>query len=233
MNRLRPRVCAVLPLKPFGDAKERLATGLDPHGRRIIAEAMARDVLAALPQCELITDVVVISAEPTIEAIAGEVASAILPDTRQGHSEAVMLGTQWALGIDCDAVLMIPGDCPLIDPDEIDDLIERCVTDDTEVAVIPDRMGTGTNALLLRPPDAIVPSFGPDSRARHLGLGLAAGRRTAAIEVPTLALDLDTAEDLLELAERVAAADHSAVNTEQAIAELMTDRRHLPGGYAR
>jgi 2-phospho-L-lactate guanylyltransferase len=175
----------------------------------------------------------VISAEPKAEEIASGVASAVLPDAREGHSAAADLGVKWAIENGCDRVVMVPGDCPLLDPDELDGLLEKCSDQRLDFAVIPDRMGSGTNALVIRPPDSVTPSFGPGSRERHLALGLAAGRRTAAIEVPTLALDLDTAEDLMELAERIADGGHDAINTEQAIANLLTDRRHLPGGYAR
>jgi 2-phospho-L-lactate/phosphoenolpyruvate guanylyltransferase len=227
------RTCAILPLKPFGDAKERLATGLDAGQRKLIAEAMARDVVAALGRCRRIDGVVVISAEPKAEAIAGGLADAVLPDASEGHSAAAAIGADWAIANGFERVVMLPGDCPLLDATELDDLLEQCSEQKLDFVVIPDRMGSGTNGLIICPPDAVKPSFGPDSRKRHLALGLAAGLRTAAIEVPTLALDLDTAEDLMELAERVAAGDHDAINTEQAIATLMTDRSRLPGGYAR
>jgi 2-phospho-L-lactate guanylyltransferase len=227
------KTCAVLPLKPFDDAKERLATGLDPGQRRLIAEAMARDVVATLGRCAGVDEVVVVSAEPKAATIAGEVASAVLPDQRTGHSDAAALGVAWAIEHGCDRVVLVPGDCPLLDATELDDLVDRCRDQRIELAVVPDRMGSGTNALVISPPAAIRPAFGPGSRERHLALGLAAGLRTAEIDVPTLALDLDTAEDLLELAERVSQGGHDAVNTEQAIATLMTDRRRLPGGYAR
>lgn len=227
------RVCAILPLKPFDDAKERLATGLDPAARRMLARAMATDVLAALPRCERVAAIVVVSAEPSIGELADRRASAVLRDDRTSHSDAAGLGIAWALEHACDAALLVPGDCPLIDPDEIDALIEHCGANAVEVAVVPDRMGTGTNALLLTPPDAIAPAFGPGSRERHLETGRAAGRVTEAIDVPTLALDLDTHDDLLELAERLGAGGHEAIHTEQAVASLLTDRRRLPGGYAR
>lgn len=227
------RFCAILPLKPFDDAKERLATGLDPSQRKLLARAMATDVLAELPECQRVNEIVVISAERSIAQIAGERVSAILPDARTGHSDAAAVGVNWALGRGCDGVLLVPGDCPLIDASQIDALIERCVSESIEVAVVPDRMGSGTNGLLLMPPDAIGPSFGPDSRKRHKAIGRAAGRTTAVIEVPCLALDLDTEDDLLELAERVGDGNHHALYTEQAIAALLTDRHRLPGGYAR
>jgi 2-phospho-L-lactate guanylyltransferase len=61
---------------------------------------------------------------------------------------------------------------------------------------VPDRAGSGTNALLLAPPDAIAFRFGRDSRGAHAELA----RRAAAVYLEVggpLALDLDTPEDLL------------------------------------
>jgi 2-phospho-L-lactate guanylyltransferase len=232
MNR-DPKTCAILPIKPFDDAKERLATGLDAGQRRLMAEAMARDVIAALGRSKRIDGLVIVSGEPKVQELAGGSADAILPDAREGHSAAATIGVRWAIENDFERVVMVPGDCPLLESRELDELLDNCSEQRLDFVVIPDRMGSGTNALVIKPPDAVTPSFGPGSRERHLALGLAAGKRVAAIEVPTLALDLDTADDLMELAERVSEGDHQAINTEQAIAALMIDRNKLPGGYAR
>jgi 2-phospho-L-lactate guanylyltransferase len=229
----RVKTCAIVPVKPFDDAKERLATGLAAEQRRVIAEAMVRDVFAAIGRARELDGVVVISAEPKIAEIAEGIADAVIEDARTGHSDAALLGVAWAKDNDFDRVVMLPGDCPLLDPDQLDDLLRRCEDDRIEFAIIPDRMGTGTNALVIQPPDAVAPSFGPDSRQRHIAMGLAASRRVAEHEVDSLALDLDTAEDLMELAERLADGGHDAVNTEQAVAAMLTDRRGLPGGFAR
>jgi 2-phospho-L-lactate guanylyltransferase len=233
MRGRRERTCVILPVKPFDDAKERLATGLAAEQRKLIAEAMVRDVIAALSRAKEIDGIVVVSAEPKLAQIAGDQVDAIIADERTGHSDAAKAGVAWAIAHDFDRVVMIPGDCPLLDADELDALIMRTRADEIEFTVIPDRMGTGTNALVIAPPDAVEPAFGPGSRQRHIAMGLAASRRTAEHEIASLALDLDTAEDLMELAERLSQGDHDAVNTEQAVGTLLTDRRGLPGGYAR
>src|SRR5207302_7322924 len=62
--------------------------------------------------------------------------------------------------------------------------------------IVPDRHGTGTNALLLTPPDALAPSFGPGSCERHARQARAAGVAAEVVEVPSLATDIDTPEDL-------------------------------------
>ena len=82
-----------------------------------------------------------------------------------------------------------------------------------EVVIVPDRHGTGTNGLLLTPPDAIEPSFGPDSCERHRALALAAGAACRLERPPSLLLDVDTGADLLALRERLAGAGISAVRT--------------------
>ena len=67
------------------------------------------------------------------------------------------------------------------------------------VLLVPSRDGTGTNAMLLRPPSAMRPALGPDSRARHLARARRAGLTALTRELPGLALDIDTPADLLAL----------------------------------
>jgi 2-phospho-L-lactate guanylyltransferase len=79
--------------------------------------------------------------------------------------------------------------------------------------IVPDRHGAGTNGLLLRPPDAIAPSFGADSCERHRALALAAGLDCRVQRVPTLLLDIDTGADLDVLRARLAAHPARATRT--------------------
>ena len=60
------------------------------------------------------------------------------------------------------------------------------------MAIVPDRHGTGTNALLLAPPDAIAPAFGPGSCARHADRARRAGHEVAVEPLDSLGLDVDT-----------------------------------------
>ena len=89
---------------------------------------------------------------------------------------------------------LLPGDCPLLDPVELDSSARGirggCV------GVATDRHGTGTNGLFLAPADAIGPAFGPGSRERHLDRARRAGYEAEELDIPSLALDLDTPDDL-------------------------------------
>jgi len=85
--------------------------------------------------------------------------------------------------------------------------------------IVPDRHGTGTNGLLLSPPDAIAPSFGPDSCERHRALALAAGIDARIERPPSLLLDIDTGADLAALRERLAGLDAPAPRTRAVLAQ--------------
>src|SRR5947209_1617015 len=193
------RTVAVLPVKSFDRAKQRLRPGLDSHSREQLAEAMFLDVLEALG-ATAVDEVVVVSDGTAARRIAHEYGATAVEDRDEGHNAAAALGVRAARAVGAQRVLLVPGDCPAIDPTEVDELLERPVSPPSAL-IVPDRHGTGTNALLLTPPDALAPAFGPGSCRRHLDTAPAAGTEAEVVEVPSLALDIDTPEDLGALAE--------------------------------
>lgn len=198
----RGRTIAVLPIKRFGSAKQRLDNGLSDGTRRALAEAMVTDVLIALRRAKYVDEVLVVSGETMAVALAaGYDAAAVIDDPDDiGHSAAARRGVQAAMERGATRVLLVPGDCPALDPAELDELLEDAEgVAAPDVIVVPDRHGDGTNALLLTPPDAIQPAFGPGSRERHERLAAEAGATCTAIAVPTLGLDVDTVDDLAAL----------------------------------
>jgi 2-phospho-L-lactate guanylyltransferase len=192
------RTLAILPVKSFSEAKRRLSSDLAPALRESLAEAMFRDVLDALDATESIEDVVVVTAGPVAAEIAREHEAGVLNDRELGHNAAAALGIEAALRNGFERAVLVPGDCPALDPDELEALLAHPVPPPSAL-VVPDRHGTGTNALVLSPPDALAPSFGPGSRARHVDLGRAAAIPVEVVEVPSLALDVDTPDDLAAL----------------------------------
>jgi len=115
-------------------------------------------------------------------------------------------------------VALLPGDCPLLDETQLDAALGRMRPG--RVGVVPDRHGTGTNALVLCPPGAIAPSFGIGSRARHEGLAREAGAECRIAEPPSLVLDIDTIEDLAVLRAALDARTGGAAHTRGLLARL-------------
>ncbi len=203
---------AVLSVKRFDAAKQRLAAGIDPERRRQLAAAMLEDVLEAVGEARSVTGTILVSCEPAAQEIAARAGAEVIPDPAGGgHIEAARAGIARAEAKGAEAVVLLAGDCPLLDPREL----ERLLTGLPEryVGIVPDRHGTGTNALLLRPPGAIVPAFGEGSCARHVALAREAGVAFGVEELPSLGLDLDTPADVIALTRTLASRPGRARRT--------------------
>jgi 2-phospho-L-lactate guanylyltransferase len=214
------KTIAILPIKAIDDAKQRLRVALDPAPRRALVEAMFSDVLVALRRAKLVDQVLVVSGDRGAQRIAGGYGAMVLEEEDRGHSHAAGQGVARAMELGVDRVLMIPADCPLLDPAELDDLIARPARTPS-VLIIPDRHGTGTNALLLTPPDVLEPSFGPDSQARHARNAAQAGIEVETVAVASLALDVDTPEDLAEVEATLARTHGGAAHTRGMLRQLL------------
>ncbi|MBA3808354.1 MAG: 2-phospho-L-lactate guanylyltransferase [Solirubrobacterales bacterium] len=214
------RTAAILPVKRFVDAKQRLGASVADDLRLELAEAMVTDVLEALEQTAAIEQTIVVTCEQAILDVAGELGAIVIADRlEEGQSAAVSLGIERALGAGIERALCVPGDCPALDPDELETLLglagsnERDESAGPAVVIVPDRHGTGTNGLLLCPPGAIAPSFGADSCERHQTLARAAGVSWTLEQPSSLLLDIDTGADLAELRARLMLAPARAERT--------------------
>ncbi|HEY2715185.1 MAG TPA: 2-phospho-L-lactate guanylyltransferase [Solirubrobacterales bacterium] len=189
---------AVLTVKRFDAAKQRLAAGMEAERRRALAAAMAADVLEAIGEARSVAGTIVVSGEPGARRTAVELGAEVVDDPEDaGHVEAALAGIARAEDAGAETVVLLPGDCPLLDPRELDRLLTGLP--DPYVAIVPDRHGEGTNSLVLRPPGAIVPAFGEGSRARHVAAAREAGIPFAVEQIPSLGLDLDTPADVIAL----------------------------------
>jgi 2-phospho-L-lactate guanylyltransferase len=209
---------AILPVKSFGAAKQRLAESLGAGFRQALAQAMFTDVLRALRRAPELDEIVVVTSDRVAEAAAGGHGVRVLADTANaGQSEAALIGIRHALAEGFERAVLVPGDTPLV---ERDDLARLLAPADPGVVIVPDRHGTGTNALVLTPPDAIAPSFGPGSFVRHVALAEAAGVPHRVERVGALELDVDTPGDLAELAAQLELRRGQAPLTRGALSQL-------------
>jgi 2-phospho-L-lactate/phosphoenolpyruvate guanylyltransferase len=212
------RTIAILPVKSFGAAKQRLGELLARGSRRALAQAMFADVLTALRHVPELDEVAVVTGDRSAEWAARAEGVLVLPDPiEDGQSAAAEIGLRHALAQGFDRALLVPGDAPLLDPAEVSDLLQR---EDQVAAIVPDRHGTGTNALLLSPPDAFEPSFGPGSFERHVANAQVADVEYSVDELPSLILDVDTPGDLAEVARRLEERRGLAPQTHGALSQL-------------
>ncbi|HYM55419.1 MAG TPA: 2-phospho-L-lactate guanylyltransferase [Solirubrobacteraceae bacterium] len=214
------RTAAVLPVKRFARAKRRLGASVADGLRLELARAMVADVLLALERSRWIERTIVVTRERSVALATRERGAIVVEDDAEsGQPAAASLGVRRALAEGFDRVLCVPGDCPALDPAELDALLgppagpQPAGACTAEVVIVPDRHGRGTNGLLLCPPDAIPPAFGPDSCERHRALALAAGVACRVERLPSLLLDIDTGADLAALRDRLTGQTAGAAGT--------------------
>jgi 2-phospho-L-lactate/phosphoenolpyruvate guanylyltransferase len=183
----------LLPVKEFRSAKQRLASALDAATRENLARAMLTDVLHALAQSTVPDRVVVFTASSEVAQMAAEFGFDVtLEAAVNGHSSAVNLMVE-TLSANATQILSIAGDLPKLRAHEIDFVMNNAVE---PLTILPSRDGTGTNGILFLPPASIQMEYGEGSFSRHMSKAAATGHRIAVMNIPGIAFDIDTPEDL-------------------------------------
>ena len=185
----------VVPVKPFGEGKSRLAAVLSPTLRAKFSQRWLTHVLTTATAWAHLAGVAVISRDPAVLSLASDLGALPIIEEGDDLNTALTQASQSVLDQGAEAVLMLPSDLPLLTTEDLGELY-ALAQKGSGVIIAPSHDG-GTNALLLRPPHAIPYSFGVDSFARHMALAEAAGLACHVYNSSTLALDIDHPEDLL------------------------------------
>jgi 2-phospho-L-lactate/phosphoenolpyruvate guanylyltransferase len=209
---------AIVPVKGLTVANGRLDGILSAQERNRLAESLFLDLIVKLPRSRCLDDILVVTADESIARQARWFGHMVLlEDADQGHSEAAAAGARAAMVEGADRVAMLPVDCPMLDIEELDTRIGRSPR---TVLIVPDRHATGTNALVLAPPDIFPPAFGPESCARHVSRARAAGISFALEKIESMAIDLDTPEDFSLLRDKLLLDPQPAPRTAEVLWEL-------------
>jgi 2-phospho-L-lactate guanylyltransferase len=188
-----PRI--IVPHRGLEQAKTRLATSLSPEERVFLASQLLQRVLKVAR--EVTDDVVVISPSRPLREIVEPSGARLAVQRGMGLNEGLEQARFDAVADDIGTMIILHGDLPNLHAADVHALTGALPSDGSAgVAIAPDRAGTGTNALVLRPPGLIHFRFGPGSFARHLAEVDAAGVPLVAVNRAGLAFDLDTPEDL-------------------------------------
>jgi 2-phospho-L-lactate guanylyltransferase len=189
-------VALVIPVKATVGAKQRLASRLSPEQRRMLALAMAGDMIRTATRAMPPSRVVVVTVDEDVTQLAARHGVAVVRDHSGGQSAAVRLGVAWAVERGHNAVATVAADCPLADLADVRALVTAASRPGRFLRCVPDAAGTGTNAAALRPLDCDVWSFGPASLQRHAASAQRYDLRFSVLDLPTLRPDCDRPEDL-------------------------------------
>lgn len=189
------RIWAIVPVKPFRLAKSRLALALDANQREVLSRQFLTHVLRVLNSLPQIERTVVVSRDPAALHLARDEHAFTLQEQGEPNlNHALQLATRWAKAFHVNAVLVLPSDLPKLTATEVAVLLQP--GDHPLVSVVPDRHGTGTNALFVRPPGLLHYQFGLHSLQAHLAQADTQGAEVHVFQLPSIAFDVDEPHDL-------------------------------------
>lgn len=190
---------AIVPVKTFDRAKQRLANVLSEDERRSLMLAMARDVLTCLSTCSNLSGILIVSRAPEADALAQTFATERFAESPDANlPESLEQATQHLVtNFDAQGVIVVPADVPAILPDELDQILAEHET----VTIMPDAENVGTNGLICSPPGRIPYVFDGKSFKPHVDAAYEAGLSPKVVPGTRFTLDVDLPQDLIELCE--------------------------------
>lgn len=185
----------IVPHRGLEAAKTRLAGTLAPEQREKLARRLLERVLSVARQ--VAADVVVISPSAALASVVEPSGARLVVQRGMGLNAGLEQARFDALVDDVETLIVLHGDLPNLHPDDVEALVGALPSDGTPgVAIGPDRAGSGTNGLVLRPAGVIGFRFGTGSFSAHVAEAERAGVPVVAVNRAGLAFDLDTPEDL-------------------------------------
>lgn len=205
----------VIPAKDFHNAKKRLAGLLQPRERSALARATLTDTLTACAHATGLSGIGVVTCDHEVAGLAESLRAEVLWEAdARGQSEAVARGGRECLKRGIPVMLTMPGDIPLLTTADVEELASTAQLPQS-VVLVPNRDDSGTNAVLLKPPDCLPVAFGADSFQRHLRLCREHALTVDVRRMPRVALDIDTPDDLTAFM-----AHRASTHSRQVLADL-------------
>jgi 2-phospho-L-lactate guanylyltransferase len=185
-------------LKRLDRAKTRLDGLLDAPGRARLMRTLLDHTLSEVKGVRSVGDVILVSSDPESAAIASEHGVAHFDDRGLPWNDG--LAAAIAERVTSQAVAIVSADLPLLSAADVEALVDAMPERGISIARARD---AGTNAVAMRPAGAVRTCFGtPGSAAGHAGLAAAAGYDAVIADIPGLALDLDSPEDVRDAVDR-------------------------------
>jgi 2-phospho-L-lactate guanylyltransferase len=186
----------LIPVKDLTRAKQRLANLMTQAERTRLAWTMLETTFASAARAPRADRVAIVTLYPPAIDLAEKFGMEVIIETAQvSESASVDFGSKEAKKRGAQSVLRLPIDLPLITPADIEEIL-KYDQPKPSVVITPSRDGSGTNAILRRPPDLFPSHFGPGSFAKHMDEAERANVECRIVHLPRIALDIDDPADL-------------------------------------
>ncbi|HEX6505882.1 MAG TPA: 2-phospho-L-lactate guanylyltransferase [Terriglobales bacterium] len=188
----------LVPVKNLKSAKQRLAAILDQPARTALAQAMLHDVLESIANCQSRPEVAVVTNDGFASGLADHFGFEIICDeANSSETAAIEMATAVCGARGAKSTLVIPGDIPLIQPQELNQILAAAPERGSVLVPAADRRGT--NAAFRKPASLFPLRFGNDSFKPHLNAARQTGYPCVVLSLPGIGLDVDNPADLRQL----------------------------------
>lgn len=193
-------ITAIVPAKALDQAKGRLATILTETERRELALAMLEDVVRALQSTAAIDEVVVVSPDVEVRAVASALNARPIeePPSVRGINQALSFALE-SLEPKPEAIVVVLADVPEIRASDVTDAIGFLAERGLVICPSHDK---GTGLLAMRPAGLIPFRFGPQSFSLHKREAAAQKLAIEVVRSESIARDIDSPDDLRALMSR-------------------------------
>ena len=188
---------ALIPVKSLMTAKSRLSSFFTQHQRERLVLDMLHHVVCVLLDSELFEQVSVVSSDEQVLEKAYLWGAQAVVEEFHGHNQALQAAALREMSAGVTTLLTISADLPLLTTQEIRCFCEQSLQYD--VVLAPSRDGTGTNAIMVRPPLAVPYVFGTGSLQSYVLAAKQNHLSYSKFQSIGLALDIDTIDDLDEV----------------------------------
>ena len=180
------------------ESKTRLSSILNPESRKRLTLLMLEDVISTLKRSKTLTGIVVVSSSIEVLDLGGSLGCETVREGTRGVglNKAVELGVEYSGRLGAEAVLILPADIPMIDPEDVDGLLLMGFSLEKPYVVVSPSKDGGTNALMLSLPTLINFRFGPNSYRLHLYEAEKTRSNIAVFHSKRVVLDVDDERDV-------------------------------------
>ncbi len=187
---------AIVPVKPLKIGKSRLTNALSDSERFNLNTLLFQNTLNVLQKVDQISNILVVSRDSDVLAYSRSIGVRTVQENGIPElNDALRRASIFSQMFGATSVLIVPADLPLLEAKDIYSVINNASEPPCGV-IVPDRRREGTNTILISPPDIIPFSFGIDSFSTHCMLFQNAHANLKVLDLESIALDLDTPEDL-------------------------------------
>ena len=221
---------AIVPIKTFDRAKQRLANVLDAEERRSLMLAMARDVLTCLSKSTQLSGILIVSRTTEADALAQSFATERFAESPDANLAQALeqAAAHLIKNFSANGVFIVPADVPGIRAEEVDALLSQ----HEQVTILPDAENLGTNGLICSPPLCMPYIFDGKSFKPHADAAFAQDITPTIVPGTLFALDVDMPVDLIEVIEQAPHSQTTNYLVRSGIADRIADHSNSQSGQS-